>query len=233
MLVVENLIKKFGGHVVVDNISFFVDKGEIFAILGPNGAGKTTTVKMIVGLLKPNSGRIIVDGIDAVKQPIDAKRLISYIPDEPFVYHNLTGREFLRFILRIYNMEVSDNEIDEIADYFGILNDIDRLLSTYSHGMKQKILIASSLLRKPKLMIFDEPTVGLDPISVKRFREYMIRLKKEGVSIIMCTHILELAEKICDKVCVLEKGRIVYNGRIDDVLKDKDLEKFFFDLVGS
>ncbi|MGC9070454.1 MAG: ABC transporter ATP-binding protein [Elusimicrobiales bacterium] len=235
MLDVENLTKIFDKKVAVDNLSIKVNDGEIFALLGPNGAGKTTTVKIISGLLKPTSGKITLCGIDVVKQPIKAKRMISFIPDEPFVYPYLTGREFLSFICEIYDVEDYSKKIDEVAEYFELYDSIDMLLSSYSYGMRQKLLIASAVLRKPRLMIFDEPTVGLDPISVKKFKTYLKKLKDEGTSVFICTHILEMAEKLCDRVCVLKKGRIVLSGSVKNILenKDKNLEDVFFEVVQS
>lgn len=234
MLEIKNLTKRFEDTYAVNDISLTVYDGEIFALLGPNGAGKTTTVKIIAGLLKPTSGWIYLDGIDVVKDPTKAKRYISYIPDEPFVYPNLTGREFLSFISEIYEIPDYERQIDELAEYFGLRDDIDRLLSSYSHGMKQKILIASALIRKPKLMIFDEPTVGLDPLSVKKFKLYLERLKKTGTSIFLCTHILEMAEKIADRICVLKKGKVVLVDEVENIVsnKNKNLEDVFFEVVG-
>ncbi len=235
MLHIENLTKIFDKKVAVDNISLKVNEGEIFALLGPNGAGKTTTVKMIAGLLKPTSGRITLGGVDVVKQPVEAKKMISFIPDEPFVYPYLTGREFLSFICEIYGVENFNKKIDEMAEYFELYESMDMLLSSYSCGMKQKILIASAALRNPKLMIFDEPTVGLDPISVKKFKSYLKNLKEKGTSIFICTHILEMAEKLCDRICVLKKGRIVLSDSVENILKNtkKNLEDVFFEVVGE
>ena len=234
MLEIKNLSKKFDNTLVLDNISLDVEDGEIFSLLGPNGAGKTTTVKIISGLLKPTSGSVYIDGIDVLNDPIKAKRYISYIPDEPFVYPNLTGREFLSFVSRIYEIEDYERQIEELAEYFGLKEDIDRLLSNYSHGMKQKILIASAVIRKPKVMIFDEPTVGLDPLSVNKFKNYLKKLKENGTSIFLCTHILEMAEKISDRICVLRKGRVVLVERVENIVvhKNKNLEEIFFEVVG-
>lgn len=232
MLRVLNLIKKFGNNIAVNNISFDVFDGEILGFLGPNGAGKTTTVKIIAGLLKPTSGSVYLDGIDIVRNPIEAKRLISYIPDEPFVYPYLTAREFLYFISEIYAVKNPDREIDELFEYFSLKDKADELLSTYSHGMKQKLLIASVILRKPKIMLFDEPTVGLDPVSVKKFKELIKKVSLNGTSVFLSTHILEMAEKICDRVCVIDKGKIIGEGKVVDIINEKkDLENFFFNLT--
>jgi len=232
VLKVSNLVKKFGDNTAVDNISFNAESGEVLGFLGPNGAGKTTTVKIIAGLLKPTSGSVYVDEIDVIKNPLEAKKIISYIPDEPFVYPYLTGREFLYFISEVYDIKNPAKEIDELFDYFSLSDKADNLLSTYSHGMKQKLLIASVILRKPKVMLFDEPTVGLDPLSVKKFKELIKRVTLNGTTIFLCTHILEMAEKICDRVCVIDKGKIIGEGRITDIINEKkDLENFFFNLT--
>lgn len=235
MLEIKNLTKKFVNKTAVDNISLTVGDGEIFGFLGPNGAGKTTTVKMICGLLNPTSGSILLNGVDVVKNRIDASRMISFIPDEPFVYPYLSGREFLSFISEIYEVKDYEKKIDELATYFEIDKNIDMLLSTYSHGMKQKILIASAFLRKPSLMIFDEPTVGLDPISVRKFRTYIKKLKDEGTSVFICTHILEMAEKLCDRISVIKEGKIIFTDRVDNIIRDRDknLEDVFFELTGN
>jgi len=232
VLRVLNLVKKFGENKAVDDISFDAFEGEVLGFLGPNGAGKTTTVKIIAGLLKPTSGNVYVDKIDVIKNPLEAKRLISYIPDEPFVYPYLTARESLYFISEVYEIKNPKREIDELFDYFSLSDKADELLSTYSHGMKQKLLIASVILRKPKVMLFDEPTVGLDPISVKKFKELIKKVSSNGTTVFLCTHILEMAQKICDRVCVINKGKIIGEGKISDILlKNKDLEDFFFNLT--
>jgi ABC-2 type transport system ATP-binding protein len=236
VLHIKNLTKKFGSFTAVDDISFDIGNGEIFAFLGPNGAGKTTTVKIISGILKPTSGDIFLDSLDVINNPLEAKKYISYIPDEPFVYPYLTAREFLKFIAEVYMISDPRKEIDELLDFFSLLPYADNILSSYSHGMRQKLLIASVVLRKPKIMLFDEPTVGLDPLSVKKFKELIRKLTQNGTSIFMCTHILEMAEKICDRVAVLNNGKIVAIGKIDDILsefKGKNLEDVFLDITSD
>lgn len=234
MLKIENLTKKFGNFTAVDSVNLDIKEGEVFGFLGPNGAGKTTTVKIISGILKPTSGSVSIDGIDVINNPIESKKLISYIPDEPFVYPYLTAREFLRFISEVYKIENYNDKIDELLSFFGLLDYADLLLSSYSHGMKQKLLIASVVLRNPKVMLFDEPTVGLDPLSVKKFKELIKRLTLAGTSVFMCTHILEMAEKICDQVAVINKGKIIASGKVKDIIghdKDKNLEDVFLELT--
>ncbi|MEF3279711.1 MAG: ABC transporter ATP-binding protein [Elusimicrobiota bacterium] len=233
MLKVENLTKKFSNTIVVDSVSFNVFDGEVFGFLGPNGAGKTTTVKIISGILKPTSGKVFINEINVEKFPIEAKKRISYIPDEPFIYPYLTAREFLKFIAEIYSIKNADSKIDELLSFFSLLQYADNILSSYSHGMKQKLLIASSVLRKPDIMLFDEPTVGLDPLSVKKFRELIKKLTAEGISVFLCTHILELAEKICDRVAVIDRGKIVAMGKVEELLSKsgKKLEDVFFEIT--
>ncbi|MGC8729500.1 MAG: ABC transporter ATP-binding protein [Elusimicrobiales bacterium] len=234
MLKIENLTKKFGNFTAVDSVNLDIKEGEVFGFLGPNGAGKTTTVKIISGILKPTSGSVSIDGIDVINNPIESKKLISYIPDEPFVYPYLTAREFLRFVSEVYKIENYNDKIDELLSFFGLLDYADLLLSSYSHGMKQKLLIASVVLRNPKVMLFDEPTVGLDPLSVKKFKELIKRLTLAGTSVFMCTHILEMAEKICDQVAVINKGKIIASGKVKDIIghdKDKNLEDVFLELT--
>ncbi|MBP7795847.1 MAG: ABC transporter ATP-binding protein [Elusimicrobiales bacterium] len=236
MLYIKNLTKKFGSFTAVNDISLEVRDGEIFAFLGPNGAGKTTTVKIISGILKPTSGEIFLDSLDVVKNPLESKKYISYIPDEPFVYPYLTAREFLKFISEVYQIPKPEKDINELLDFFSLTPYADNILSSYSHGMRQKLLIASVVLRKPKIMLFDEPTVGLDPLSVKKFKELIKKLTQNGTSIFMCTHILEMAEKITDRVAVLKNGTIAAIGSIDDILskfKGKDLEDVFLDITNE
>jgi ABC-2 type transport system ATP-binding protein len=234
VLKIENLTKKFGNFTAVDSVNLDIKEGEVFGFLGPNGAGKTTTVKIISGILKPTSGSVSIDGVDVINNPIESKKMISYIPDEPFVYPYLTAREFLRFISEVYKIENYNDKIDELLSFFGLLDYADLLLSSYSHGMKQKLLIASVVLRNPKVMLFDEPTVGLDPLSVKKFKELIKRLTLAGTSVFMCTHILEMAEKICDQVAVINKGKIIASGKVKDIIghdKDKNLEDVFLELT--
>jgi len=222
---ISNLTKKFGNFIAVNNINLEINSGEIFGFLGPNGAGKTTTVKIIAGIMKPTSGNIYIDGIDVTNNSFLVKSKIAYIPDEPFIYPKLTGWEFLRFIGDIYSipLEIQLREIPELLEMFSLNDVADELLESYSHGMKQKILIASVLLRKPSVILFDEPTVGLDPKSIRKFKDLMIDQTSKGVSIFMCTHILEMAEKLCDKIAIIDRGKIVANGSIEEIKKNSNL----------
>jgi ABC-2 type transport system ATP-binding protein len=232
-----NITKKFENFTAVDSLNLTIKSGEIFGFLGPNGAGKTTTVKMIAGIMYPDNGEIKVNGIDVSKSHILAKKKIAYIPDEPFVYPNLTAYEFLKFIGDIYSIEKDKqiNSISYLLEYFDLKDYANELLSSYSHGMKQKLLIASSLLREPEIILFDEPTVGLDPKSVKKFKEIIQSQTKKGVSIFMCTHILDMAEKLCDRVGIIYKGKLIACGDMSQLKKTTDknsnLEEIFLNLT--
>ncbi len=209
--------------------------------MGPNGAGKTTAVKIISGILRPTSGTVIINGHDIVEDTLEAKRTLAYIPDEPFVYPKLTGYEFLRFIGDIYKVPFSyqKNEIPSLLKTFDLAEFSYELLETYSHGMKQKLLIAGVLLRRPKVLLFDEPTVGLDPKSIETFKDILSDLAKKGTAIFMCTHILEMAQKLCTKIAIVNFGRLIAEGAMSDLKKiasideggDLSLENIFLKLT--
>lgn len=233
MLKLINLTKRFNDITAVDSINLTVGDGEVFGFLGPNGAGKTTTVKIISTLIKPTSGKVFIDDVDVIKNPIEAKKLIAYIPDEPYVYPYLTAREFLSFIARIYKIEDYNRKISQLLDFFSLSDKSDVLVSSYSHGMKQKLLIASVVLRNPKIMLFDEPTVGLDPLSIKKFKDLIKELTSGGTIVFMCTHILDMAEKICDRVAIINKGKIISEGKVEEIISksNKNLEEIFLELT--
>ncbi len=219
MIEIKNLTKVFSQTKALDNVNLKVGRGEIFAFLGPNGAGKTTTVKIMSGIIMPTSGCCLVYGKDVVKDVLAVKKEIAYIPDEPFVYNKLSGYEFLRFIGDIYNIDVDfqKKEIPKLLEMFDLSKEGDELLESYSHGMRQKLLIAAVLLRKPRVILFDEPTVGLDPKSIKKFKNLLHELASKGTIIFMCTHILEMAEKLCTKAAIINSGRIIAEGSIDEL----------------
>lgn len=219
MIKIENLTKSFGPYKAVDNLTLNVEPGEIFGFLGPNGAGKTTTVKILSGIMAPTSGRVLVGGHDLQIEPLKAKRLMAYIPDEPFVYPKLTGYEFLRFIGDLYSVSFSEQQarIPELLKLFELSDYSGELLESYSHGMKQKLLIASVLLRRPKAVLFDEPTVGLDPKSIRRFKDLLINIAAEGAAVFMCTHILDMAEKLCTKLGIIYRGKLIAHGTAAEV----------------
>jgi ABC-2 type transport system ATP-binding protein len=238
MIEIDNLTKTFGTFKAVDALSLRVAPGEIFGFLGPNGAGKTTTVKILSGIMRPTSGRVSIDGHDVARDPLGAKRVMAYIPDEPFVYPKLTGWEFLRFIGDIYAVPRAEQQkrIPELLETFELAHCSGELLESYSHGMKQKLLIASVLLRRPKAVLFDEPTVGLDPKSIRRFRELLRTIAGEGAAVFMCTHILDMAEKLCHTVGIIYRGKLVAKGSVDEVKKlvsgaPRSLEDVFLELT--
>ncbi|OGR74905.1 MAG: ABC transporter [Elusimicrobia bacterium GWC2_64_44] len=219
MIEINNLTKTFGSFKAVDGLSLKVAPGEIFGFLGPNGAGKTTTVKILSGIMRPTSGTASVAGFDVAKEPLAAKRVMAYIPDEPFVYPKLTGWEFLRFIGDIYAVPAAEQRrrIPELLETFELAAHAGELLESYSHGMKQKLLIASVLLRRPKAVLFDEPTVGLDPKSIRRFKTLLTDIARDGAAVFMCTHILDMAEKLCHTVGIIYRGRLITKGTVDEV----------------
>ncbi|PIU83265.1 MAG: 3-dehydroquinate dehydratase [Elusimicrobia bacterium CG06_land_8_20_14_3_00_38_11] len=233
MIKLTNLTKKFKDKIAVDDINLEISSGEIFGILGPNGAGKTTTIKMISGLLKPTSGNINVCGFDIQKHPISAKKIIGLLPDTPFVYQKLTGREFLEFICGIY--EVGCEKIDEYLELFELKNAADELVESYSHGMQQKLVLAGILIRDPKVILLDEPLVGLDPKSARLVKNIYNEQSKKGTTIFLSTHILELAEKLCSRLAIIDKGKIIALGTLDELKThtetEKNLEDVFFRLT--
>jgi len=239
MIEINNLTKTFGSFKAVDGLSLKVAPGEIFGFLGPNGAGKTTTVKILSGIMRPTSGTASVAGFDVARDPLAAKRAMAYIPDEPFVYPKLTGWEFLRFIGDIYAVPAAEQRrrIPELLETFELAAHAGELLESYSHGMKQKLLIASVLLRRPKAVLFDEPTVGLDPKSIRRFKTLLTDIAREGAAVFMCTHILDMAEKLCHTVGIIYRGRLITKGTVDEVKKltaaqgVRSLEDVFLELT--
>ncbi|MGG7056812.1 ABC transporter ATP-binding protein [Clostridium tertium] len=236
MLEIINFSKAYkNGRKAVNNISLTVNNGEIFAFIGHNGAGKTTTIKSIVGILEFEEGDILIDGISIKKDPISCKKNMAYIPDNPDIYESLTGIQYLNFISDIFNVSKNDreNSIQYYADKFEITNFLGDLISSYSHGMKQKLVLISALLHKPKLLILDEPFVGLDPKASHLLKEEMKALCREGVSIFFSTHVLEVAEKLSDKVAIIKDGVIVSQGRMEAVKGNSSLEDIFMELIDN
>lgn len=237
MLEIKNLTKKFGDKVAVDNIDLSVKSGEIYGFLGPNGAGKTTTIKMIVGMLMPDGGSISVDGIDAINDDVEAKRQIAYVPDSPEIYDIMTGRQYLNFIADVFELsnEERNKQIDRYAEVFEMKDNLDVMIAGYSHGMKQKIVIMGALIHSPKLLILDEPMVGLDAKSSFRLKEIMRALADEGRTVFFSTHVMEVAENLCDRIGIINKGKIIAVGTLDEIkaaAKDTgSLEKIFLELT--
>lgn len=236
MLQIINFSKSYkNGKKAVNNISITVNKGEIFAFIGHNGAGKTTTIKSIVGILEFEEGDILIDGTSIKKEPLKCKNKIAYIPDNPDIYEALTGIQYLNFIADIY--EVSKGEREELiklySEKFEIINALGDLISSYSHGMKQKLVLISALIHKPKLLILDEPFVGLDPKAAHILKEEMKKICKEGAAIFFSTHVLEVAEKLCDKVAIIKEGNILTQGKMNDVKGNSSLEDIFMELIDN
>jgi ABC-2 type transport system ATP-binding protein len=234
MLKIKNFSKSYGDgkKKAVDNLDLDVKKGEIYGFIGHNGAGKTTTIKAIVGIMEFSEGDILIDGISIKNNPIECKKKIAYIPDNPDIYTSLTGIGYLNFIADIYEVSKKDREelINKYATMFEILSNLGDLISTYSHGMRQKLVIISALIHKPKLLILDEPFVGLDPKSSFTLKKLMKEVCDEGSSIFFSSHVLEVVEKLCDEVGIIKNGKLVKSGKVSDVIGDKSLESIFLEL---
>lgn len=219
MISIEGLTKSYGKLAAVSDLSLKTRPGEIYGFLGPNGAGKTTTIKLIMGLLRPTSGAVTVCGHDVVRDAMNAKRSVGYIADNPEPYERLTGREFLLTVSSLYGLRRSErkNAVANGLDLFDLGPWSDELVESYSHGMKQKLMIASALLHSPKVLVADEPLVGLDPKSARRLRELFRTLAREGRTIFLSTHILEIAERLCDRVGIIVQGRLVAEGSVEEL----------------
>ncbi|MGC8903327.1 MAG: ABC transporter ATP-binding protein [Fervidobacterium sp.] len=236
MIKAVGLTKKFGDFVAVDNVNLDIKKGEIFGFLGPNGAGKTTTIRMLTGTLEPTTGSVEILGLDMRIHEIEIKRRIGVVPDEPKIYEHLRGFEFLEFIMAIYRLDKKNlqTRIDELCNAFGI-DYLDKFVGELSHGMKQKLVLLSVLMRKPEVLFLDEPTVGLDAKSARILKELLQKYASEGVTIFMTTHILEIAERMCDRVAIINKGQIIAESRVDELKEKygKSLEDIFLNLTAS
>ena len=235
MIQVENITKRYGNFTAVDGISFDIDEGEIVGFLGPNGAGKSTTIKSIVGILPFDDGDILIDGISIKKDPIACKKMIAYIPDNPDIYDSLTGIQYLNFIADIFKVDKTTRKaiIDKYASEFELTNDLNNLISSYSHGMKQKLVIISALVHSPKLLILDEPFVGLDPKATYLVKKAMVEFCENGGAIFFSTHVLEVAEKLCNKLAIIKNGKLLITGKMEEVIKDSTLEDVFMELTSN
>ena len=238
MLEVKNFTKKYkNGKLAVDNISFTVNNGEIFGFLGPNGAGKSTTIKAIVGLIKKSNGEISIDGIKLEDDPLLYKNKFSYLADNPDLFDKFTAVEYINFVADIYGIDekTRDERLKTYLDYFDIREAMADLISSFSHGMKQKLAIISSLIHDPDLLILDEPMVGLDPKSSFNLKKIMRERKEAGKIVFFSTHIMEIAENICDRIAIISNGKIVAQGRLDEIREnldeDKSLEELFLELT--
>jgi ABC-2 type transport system ATP-binding protein len=235
----RNLVKKFGEKTAVNNVSFTVNGGEVFGFLGPNGAGKTTTIKAIVGLLQPSSGTVTVAGYDVQLQPMQAKAASGYVPDTPNLYMKLSARELLRFVGDLYELkpEKIEERSEELLRLFDLAEVRDDLIDSYSHGMKQKIALAAALIHDPKVLVLDEPTVGLDPKSARLIKDMLRQLADRGAAVFLSTHILEIAEHMCDRIGIIDHGNLVAVGTMDQLRAmgkgERSLEDIFLALTGG
>ena len=235
----EGLTKSFGSFTAVDNLNFEIEAGEIFAFLGPNGAGKTTTVKLMTGLLTPSSGTAVINGFDICKDPMNAKRSFGYVSDQPFVYPYLTGFEFMRFVGDVYKISPEEQKakIPELLEMFELNKWADETIESYSHGMRQKLVLASVILHRPSVLFLDEPLVGLDPKSARLVKEIFNELSGRGVTIFMCTHVLEIAEKLAKRAGVIFQGKLIALETVETLkLKAKEggnLEDVFLEITGG
>jgi ABC-2 type transport system ATP-binding protein len=240
MLKLMNLTKKYDECLAVDDLTLEVGPGQLFGFLGPNGAGKTTTIKMMCGLLKPTGGSVVIGGIDIGDSPLEAKALLGLVPDKPVLYKKLTGREFVRFVGELYSVDsgLIEKRIDDLLSLLDMTDSADKLIETYSHGMKQKASIMAALVHDPRLVILDEPTSGLDPRSARIVKDVLRALCDMGKTVFMSTHILEIAERVCDRVGIINEGRLVSVGSVSELReqsrqKGGSLEDIFLELTGG
>ncbi|MDR1954042.1 MAG: ABC transporter ATP-binding protein [Clostridiales Family XIII bacterium] len=233
MLRIEHLTKTYGNKRAVDDLSLYIAPGEICGFIGHNGAGKTTTIKAVCGILGFDSGEIYIGGKSVKSEPLECKRHIAYIPDNPDLYDFLPGIKYLNFIADIYDVGAKEREerIREYAELFELTADLAQPIAAYSHGMKQKLALISALIHEPKFMVLDEPFVGLDPKASRAVKNIMREKCGRGDAVFFSTHVLEVAEKLCDKVAIIKDGRLVAYGNMDDVRGDSSLEAVFFDLA--
>lgn len=233
MLKIVNLTKKYKDKKAVDNLSLEVKPGEIFGFIGHNGAGKTTTIKSIVGIHDFDEGDILIDGISIKKDAITCKKKIAYIPDNPDIYENLTGISYLNFVADVFEIDekTRKEKIEKYANMFEIKDNLKDVISSYSHGMKQKLVIISSLIHSPKLLVLDEPFVGLDPKSTFLLKQIMKDMTKEGTAIFFSSHVLEVVEKLCDRIGIIKQGQLIKVGSVDEIKGDKSLEGVFLELT--
>ncbi len=232
MLSIKNLTKKYGDFTAVDNISLEINPGEICGFIGHNGAGKTTTIRCCCGLLDFEAGEILINGKSIKEDPVACKKDLAYIPDNPTLFEYLSGIQYLNFVADIYGIDKQSREekISKYSEYFELKKDLAMPISSYSHGMKQKLAIISALIHDPKLIILDEPFVGLDPIASFRFKEVMREICANGGAVFFSTHVLDVAEKLCDRIAIIRKGKLIRYGTLEEVKGDESLEETFLEL---
>ena len=240
MLRLEGATKRYGKFTAVDHLDLVVERGEIFGFLGPNGAGKTTTIRMVAGVLQPSEGRILIGGDDLATDPAAAKRRLGYVPDRPFLYEKLSGAEFLRFVAGLWGKDGRETEerADRMLELFSLKDWKHELVESYSHGMRQKLLITSALLHEPELVVVDEPMVGLDPRAARLLKDLFRAYVKQGGTIFLSTHTLEVAEALCDRIAIISGGKIIALGSMDELRAQAHaggahLEEIFLKVTGS
>ena len=239
MIEIVEVTKRYGNKVAVENLNLVVPNGELFAFLGPNGAGKTTTIKMLCGLLFPTAGTVKIGGYNMSTHGDEARALVSYVPDQPFLYEKLTGREFLQFTADLYGMSVTygKSRMERVIELFHLHEFVDTLTERYSHGMRQRTVFAAALLHEPKLLIADEPTVGLDPKSIRELKVLLRDLAKQGVTVFLSTHTLDIAQELADRVGIIHNGTLIGCGTLADLRKkagnDGTLEDVFLKITES
>lgn len=234
MLEIKNYTQTYGSNVkACDNVCLTVEDGDIFGFIGHNGAGKSTTIKAVVGVLDFDEGEILIDGHSIKTEPVACKKLMAYIPDNPDLYENLTGIQYLNFVADIYDISEADRteRIQDYAKRFEILEALNDQIASYSHGMKQKVAIISALIHEPKLLILDEPFVGLDPKASYTLKTIMHEICAKGTAIFFSTHVLDVAEKLCNKIAIIKKGKIIETGKTEDLLGNQSLEEIFLEVA--
>ena len=239
MITFENLTKTYSGRKAVDDLNLQISQGTIFGFIGPNGAGKTTTIKMMAGILKPTKGRILINGLDIAREPSRAKMIMGFIPDRPFLYEKLSGKEFLKFKAGLYGItgDALDERIDGLLSLFELTEWVDELIEAYSHGMKQRLVIAAAMIHEPRVIIVDEPMVGLDPKGAKLVKDIFRDWARGGATVFMSTHTLALAQEVCGEVAIVNKGRIVASGTSEELGRQAgirgNLERIFLKITAG
>jgi ABC-2 type transport system ATP-binding protein len=239
MIQLEHLSKRFGAFTAVHDLNLNIAEGEIFGFLGPNGAGKTTTIRMMMSLLRPTTGRVILGGHDLAVDPLSAKAISAFVPDRPYIYEKLTGREFLSFVGGLYQVpsDQCQERIEESLSFFSLVDWGDELIESYSHGMKQRLVVASALLHDPKIIVVDEPMVGMDPMGTRLFKALLRSLTLKGKTIFMSTHSLEVAEELCDRIGIILGGKMIALGTLDELQQqagsEARLEDIFLKLTAA
>ena len=238
MIRLENLTKHYGRVAAVDSLNLEVHPGEIFGFLGPNGAGKTTTIRVMMGILRPTSGRVTLGGYDIERQPEAAKAIAGFVPDRPFIYEKLSGSEFLKFVGSLHRVEsrLLQRRIPELLEHFEIINWKDELVESYSHGMKQRLVLCASLIHQPKILIIDEPMVGIDPKGARMLKDLFLSLAKSGTTLFLSTHSISVAEEICQRIGIIHKGKLIASGTMAELhrlarMEEGRLESIFLELT--